>query len=334
MALNGGLFETAKNASDKTKVARDEEKVAYTVLAEYYQEKANGGTQSLQEFVLEKQGVEVGDMVAYDEGTGLSYTTNPSIGVGGDASGTSDSLTEVTYTTEQAGNLEWKVLGVNDAGQIELISTNPTDVTLTFYIEGFDASILVNEKTELDKFCNNLYGQGNGATKARSLTVEDVNKLGNHTPTPGTKYKFKYDPNEWRLRYIESSNASRDFSEWHLMDTDAIDSVDLKVGPEQTEGVEWQFPGYNYTVSDDVQEILGASNKSQWLANTFVDYAYSGTSVFNPLAFTLESNSKVNFVTMSFNYENNSTLNVRPVVTLNPNAKLVDTNEDGILEIQ
>ena len=121
--------------------------------------------------------IQIGDIVNYNELSNgeKSYTTDTSKGIGGSV-GTKDSTTgkfplnEKTYKTE---DLTWRVLGVNEKGQIELISENPTseDVSLANE-EGY-----LYGSEQLDKMCNDLYGNGTDAQSARSLKIDDVDKL-------------------------------------------------------------------------------------------------------------------------------------------------------------
>ena len=111
--------------------------------------------------------VKVGDIVSYDEGTGYSTTVTAS---------KSEYTDDQTYTTE---NLGWRVLGINSKGELELISDNPTNSKV--YLKGEKGYL--NAEEVLNNMCNELYGQGEHATGARSLNVDDINKLANYDPT-------------------------------------------------------------------------------------------------------------------------------------------------------
>ena len=246
VTLNGGLFEKAKEAGNKTELAWEEEERqdAATILLEYYNEKAKGTTtaESMEEYVLEKHQLQIGDKVDYDEGTGLPYTTDLSKGVGG--SYTSGALTQTTYTVKGteandtvAGDLEWVVLGVNNNGQIELVSTAPTISTITLYgKQGY-----LNAESILNGFCNNLYGQGEGAVSARSLTVEDVKKLSGYNQTNTTNYgeeiAYKY-MNGFAgagIYYVNASNANDPEIQWFYTGGSAIWTPTDTLGPEDLE---------------------------------------------------------------------------------------------------
>ena len=75
---------------------------------------------------------------------------------------------------------KWRVLGEDDRGQILIVSADPVkkDMGETndpyFYLYG--AKGYINAEKELEKI-SKIYGHGVGATGARSLKIEDVNKI-------------------------------------------------------------------------------------------------------------------------------------------------------------
>ena len=75
---------------------------------------------------------------------------------------------------------KWRVLGEDDYGQILIVSADPVkkDMGETndpyFYLKG--AKGYINAEKELEKI-SKIYGNGVGATEARSLKIEDVNKI-------------------------------------------------------------------------------------------------------------------------------------------------------------
>ena len=75
---------------------------------------------------------------------------------------------------------KWRVLGEDDRGQILIVSADPVkkDMGETnnpyFYLKG--AKGYINAETALERI-SKIYGHGVGATGARSLKIEDVNKI-------------------------------------------------------------------------------------------------------------------------------------------------------------
>ena len=164
---------------------------------------------------LEDYGLKVGDYVAYNEAGFGDYTTDTSKGIGGNV-GSQDSttgkypLTEKTYTTE---NLGWRVLGVNDKGELELMSDNQMSYSQRVYLANEEGYLYGAD--ELNTMCNTLYGNGTGSTGkvvasgARSLNVDDIDKLAGIT-TEEQKKKIESDYGvEGQYRYPTRDEAKK-----------------------------------------------------------------------------------------------------------------------------
>ena len=91
-----------------------------------------------------------------------------------DENGYSDQTFSINTDTK------WRVLGEDDRGQILIVSADPVkkDMGETnnpyFYLKG--AKGYINAETVLERI-SKIYGHGVGATEARSLKIEDVNKI-------------------------------------------------------------------------------------------------------------------------------------------------------------
>ncbi len=118
----------------------------------------------------------IGDYVNYDplnfkDGTLEKDKTASS---STDENGNSDQTFSINTDTK------WRVLGEDDYGQILIVSADPVkkDMGETddpyFYLKG--AKGYINAEKELEKI-SKIYGHGVGATGARSLKIEDVNKI-------------------------------------------------------------------------------------------------------------------------------------------------------------
>ena len=180
--------------------------------------------------------VEVGDYVAYKAGTTYSYTSKKGTGTaGGNGSGTQ------TFTSND--NIKWRVLS-KENNEVVLISEKPlqTDDNKNFYLKGAIGYLYAEE--ELNKICS-IYGHGVGANTsktfsyevgdvvegvekrtltgsgARSITVEDVNKICGVTPSAelndtsrdyGKEYtKSMYYPTRTKETGKSGSAASRTY---------------------------------------------------------------------------------------------------------------------------
>ena len=97
---------------------------------------------------------------------------------------TASSLTDENGSKDQTFSInndtKWRVLGEDDNGQILIVSADPVkkDMGETndpyFYLAG--AKGYINAETMLERI-SKIYGHGVGATGARSLKIEDVNKI-------------------------------------------------------------------------------------------------------------------------------------------------------------
>ena len=82
----------------------------------------------------------------------------------------------------------WRVLGVDEkTGELLIISANTVGTTngKSFYLRGI-AGYNYGEQ-ELDKVCS-VFGSGYGATGARSVNVDDINKITGYNPNNVGKY--------------------------------------------------------------------------------------------------------------------------------------------------
>ena len=91
-----------------------------------------------------------------------------------DENGNSDQTFSINTDTK------WRVLGKDDNGQILIVSADPVKKDMGdtnnpyFYLKG--AKGYINAETALERI-SKIYGHGVGATGARSLKIEDVNKI-------------------------------------------------------------------------------------------------------------------------------------------------------------
>ena len=118
----------------------------------------------------------IGDYVNYNplnfkEGTLEKDKTASS---SADENGDSDQTFSINTDTK------WRVLGKDDNGQILIVSADPVKKDMGdtnnpyFYLKG--AKGYINAETVLERI-SKIYGHGVGATGARSLKIEDVNKI-------------------------------------------------------------------------------------------------------------------------------------------------------------
>ena len=280
--------------------------------------------------------VKVGDIVNYDEGTGYTTTVTAS------KSGHTDVQ---TYTTK---NLGWRVLGINTKGEIELISDNATSDML--YLKGEEGYL--NAEDVLNNMCNELYGKGEHATGARSLNVEDINKLGNYDPTTfsgyGQIYTYRFRTSGNYMQYKTTKADGTLVKDW----TDITDAnyQTFKAPGEKEEtisadnrndtGRSVENTYYYYTVANKVQQttsdgkkmsdiisnVTGSGSKSQWLASRSV-YCGNSFANFDVCCEYVYVNS-----TELYNSDGYSSIKynrVRPVVSLESDIQLSGNSNEG-----
>ena len=120
----------------------------------------------------------IGDYVAYDEQVGeYSYTSKQ----------TENGYGNQIYNLNK-NDVEWRVLGLDEnTGELLLVAANviyATDSTDGNTDQAYRLSGQAGYQygvDELKKICE-IFGHGNGATGARSITVEDINKITGYKP--------------------------------------------------------------------------------------------------------------------------------------------------------
>ena len=289
-------------------------------------------------FTKEDVTVKLGDIVNYDEGTGHTTTVEVS------KSGYDKSL---TYTTE---NLGWRVLGINSKGELELISDNPTSANL--YLKGEIGYL--NAEEILNDMCYKLYGQGEYATGARSLNIEDINKLGNYDPTTYDRYgdilTYRFPTNG---NYMQSKRTKADgtlVKDWTNITNSSYQKFRM---PGETEtissnnrtdtGRSLENTYYNYNVSAKVNQITSDGKKmsdiisngtktfflDQWLASRCVMDSFGERAYF--CVRSMFGIVDVQELYYSYDYSSKYSSNacVRPVVTLESDIQLSGNSKDG-----
>ena len=252
----------------------------------------------------------IGDYVNYDplnfkDGTLEKDKTASS---STDENGNSDQTFSINTDTK------WRVLGEDDKGQILIVSADPVKKDMGdtknpyFYLKG--AKGYINAKKELEKI-SKIYGHGVGATGARNLKIEDVNKICGVTVrsdglTPavdkgenfGTTYSYtgQYaSPEDYLARktsnFSKTSNAYQYYGRNLLLKTAtnarAYETIFFK---NQTKKWSWLASRSVYVRSDYVKFCVGGVDDGK---------AYMGDGVF-----------------FSDGYERDGGFAVRPVVFL------------------
>ena len=275
--------------------------------------------------------VKVGDYVLnYDEGTGSTQIETTESG----------HTEQQTITTE---NLGWRILGIGENGGLELISDNPTTATVTLSGEtGY-----LNAEDVLNTVCNELYGNGEYAERARSLNVEDINKLSNYNPktestTYGNLYKYRFSTEAGYMQYSKSTDNGQTWSNWLN-----ITNVDYQIfrmpgltetisaeNPKESEEIENTY--YSYSISSEITDTnianmitngTGDCNVTQWLASRALHFLID----FSYFSVRLVDIGNMNHVRLYVSNDNSYSFScaVRPVVSLESNIQLEGNSENG-----
>ncbi len=187
---NSGIIQKASEAVDKTDYATVKELTqmawaeAYANGARTQQEFQDAVDKALEDnkidtdkygIIVTTNGVEVANGWIQDGLTVRKGATLLTIGDDFDYDETNDVEKDV----------DWKVLGASDEGELLIMSTSDIVSEYALGDTGMGINEAVNDylngASELDGLCA-PYGKGESATRARSIRVEDVNKITGYDP--------------------------------------------------------------------------------------------------------------------------------------------------------
>lgn len=234
-----------------------------------------------------------------------SYT---SMGVSTGTSTDQNFSIEESYDTNSANG--WKIIGVTKDGKLMLVAT---DVVLPKGSDGYKlkgAEGYENADDELNKI-SSLYGQGYGAINARSITLDDINKIIKYSAIAETKTY-----NATNVRNNEFHFFDENENKWSVIKM-FVTNVNKII----------KNTFYEYTASSvsskEQQAIFG--NKSYWIANnsTKTDSDMVRYGVFYINNDTLSAKELYNSQGESTEEKNG----VKPIVTLDENVKLVGSSD-------
>ncbi len=282
--------------------------------------------------------VKVGDKVTYNVGEEKSTTVTAI---------KSGNSSDQTFKTEK--NLGWRVLGINTKGEIELISDDPTSGWL--YLEGENGYL--NAEDILNNMCNELYGNGEHATGARSLNVDDINKLGNYDPKTydgyGYIFTYRFPTSGDYMQYKRTKADGTLVKDWTNITGSRYQTF---IMPGETEeekisadnrndtGRSLESTYYLYTVADKVKQTTSDGKKMsdiiskgtesselwQWLASRCVCCDFSNAYFDVHL---VNSNVDSGILFNSSGSSNGTFHLVRPVVSLESDIQLSGNSNDG-----
>ena len=273
--------------------------------------------------------LEVGDYVEYIPDT-AEYTTDTN---------------NTGYTSAQTLNTEtkdWRVLYVNSETGEVLLTTNGI-VNDGTYLQGTKGYF--RGPTELNNICKALYSNSSLGITARSMTVEDLNKACNYTPSEPTRYAYyprgtTFEEGETTIEYNGKTYTKTahysSTAKFYTSDGGGVEKTDgdgftYRI-PEANNPVYVTLTYYYYTPSSKnstVGSILGSSYG--WLASPCI-YHNSTFAVFS-VRRVRSSSSGVSAGSLyeSRGSTNSSSCGVRPLVSLGSMLQIdsSDTARDG-----
>ena len=289
--------------------------------------------------------VKIGDYVDYQVESGKEYTSK----TGKDGSGYS--AIQVFETKE---NMKWRVMSIEENGTVNLVSEKvvATKNEKEYYLAGVWGYL--NAVDELNNICA-IYGTGECATGARSMTVRDVNELigienyANELNIDLTQYNSKDE--QWEAIYkglnsnygesiaklvgdgnMQQQVTDRNSETGYREVSEVTDKVTDKISniKKPSDGDNY-YDLANYNNKREILELIG---EDFWLADTgligptsFDRYGFYGVynlSKVGPNNHSLAirsfacTNAKVNFSTSP------AEKNVRPVVSLSNSTKVIE----------
>ena len=308
--------------------------------------------------------VKIGDFVNYDPTNGGSITTTYTSYSSENKSAEKNNGRTSGYTTDQTFSVGattngWRVLGVDQEGNLELISADPINATNGegYYLSGIEG--YNNAEEELNAICS-IFGQGKGAAGGRSLNIEDIEKLsGPYNPEEdimnmmggnnyGKIYKFGYSTVYSCVKVKEAINET-DTSLDGINDAEggwkiAADKLNLALPFTTLETPYWTIDSTTteaktlinnmwslYMIQDTAKVIKckhdGTPTVSTLLASRYVSAGTSGVEVgvrnINETAVMQSCIYRCGTNAPSYSSS------IRPVVSLASNVELTGNSTDG-----
>ena len=329
VAINGGLFKSAKEGAEGTTIARVKEQMMGEITTKIAEKLGDNITESELETIAQKYGTIIekdgikylkltdggyevplseiwqvetvvtlaslycdeegctnaehlhkGDYVNYKPTTAQPYAPDKGEGIGKYTGYTSGSQ-EQSISQE---NLNWRVLGQDNSGNILLISGAPTIAGLTFYGHvGYN-----NFEDVLKDACEALYSNTDLGATARSITMDDID-----TYLGGSNYdKTTFgggSSSEGGYGYQNANAITSKFT--YNKDTNTLAKADTTIPAKSLTS-----NAYYYSIEDTItdsknKEILQGTNSAKpyyyWVAsrsvsvgsgnaNWCMDYVYDG----------------------------------------------------------
>ena len=287
--------------------------------------------------------VKVGDYVDYQVEKGKEYTSE----AGKDGSGYSAVQVFGTHIVDTKNNMKWRVMSIEEDGTVNLVSEKvvTTKNGKEYFLSGVWGYI--NVVDELNNICA-IYGTGECATGARSMTVRDVNELigienyANELNIDLTQYNSKDE--QWEAIYKGmNSNYGEEFAKvvGEVNEQQQIPDKNSETGYREVSEVTDKIKSimkafgdsyYHLEKYNNTKEILDLVGANFWLADTtsrvIATAGYGGYGTYTVYNISEHRRMEIaNFGSTNTKMKVSSSTtkrNVRPVVSLSNSTKVVE----------
>ena len=329
LLTNTGLFQKANEAKDKTKNATENQAKTLNEYEDTMNEYLQGATGEMAEKLADK--VKVGDYVKYEPDTASTDSILQEL----ETYSGSDANTTSTLTQEK--DLNWRVLDIQN-GQVRLISEIPTISKIE--LKGFNG--YNNAIKLLDNACNVLYNNSKLANKVQNLKIEDITDYINekdyskfNTEYGSTNFSTsKYYPNillkekEQKVNGIEGNKLGMSQQDEYIKQTEETeaDELELKYTYWEKEMDESDFTNSKYY---ELFIKKGENKyKNYWISSRCLTINSDFGCYF--IREVENGSLKADDLCGTSGYQSPLLYAFRPVVTLNSNVKIDNTNSgDG-----
>ena len=328
---NTGLFQKANEAKDKTKNATENQAKTLNEYEDELNKYLSNEKEEDEDKLADK--VKVGDYVSYIPdtvtNTDTKYTTlisNLEMYSGSDANTTS--------TLTQEKDLKWRVLDVQN-GQVRLISETPTTSKIELNgVNGYNNAVKL-----LDDACNILYNNSKLVSKVQNLKIEDIqNKMKTDYTKLDNNYGKIFTLNNKYYTNILLKEKGQTINGNVGIELDLSEQKEFinQTTKEQADSLKIKYTfWYKEMKNEDFKDTKyyelfmndGENDKKYWLSSRCIYYD-SDNADFN---IRLISNMiHTGNLSNSNGYDSARKFSFRPVVTLNSNVKIDNTNSgDG-----
>ena len=288
--------------------------------------------------------IKIGDYVSYDAGEN-SITLKEYTGISG-----SNNMTEQDATIKSISNMKWQVLGAK-GNVLELVSEDVVNPEGKTGFSLYGAYSYLKGEEILNNACS-IFGKGEGATKSRSIIIDDINKLTKYNDMENTftKSELPVTGGEWYWKvpygtkitykdeykillpfYIRGEyKGEREMTTSILLQPDINSaSTAYKKQKEVTlvqNAYSYELNEYKDNIESNVVSIL---NKKHWIASkceslkTYVNYCMFWLQNGNINCSKLYTAGHPEVVDVDYeitdDYEEGTSLSLRPVVELEAN---------------